>query len=127
MRRPLLTRYDALLLTVAALFVTVVLVAYGRDLRTVSAILGVATFALLTWRLVSTWPDLTVLEHALATLLALSPLVGALAQANLIRVTDTGLPSNPWLWTVIAHRAGCIIAVVFWTRWLGRRHSPFRR
>jgi hypothetical protein len=127
MRRPLLTRYDTLLLVIAALAVTAIIVSQGRDLRTASTVLGVATFALLTWRLVSTWPELTVLEHALAGLLAASPLVGALAQANLVRVADGGLPPNPWLWLVIAHRAACIVLVVFWTRWLGRRHSPFRR
>lgn len=126
MRRPELERYDGWLLGVVSVLLLALVVGEGADLRRFSNALGVAVFGLILWRLVSTWPQLTVLEHALAMLLAASPLVGALASYSLIGRTDD-LPSNPLLWLVVAHRAACIVLVVFWTRWLGRRHSPFRR
>lgn len=130
MRRPLLSRYDVGLLGTTAVVVTFIIVAQGADLRYASTVLGVTVFALLMWRLVATWPETTVLEHALTLLLALSPLVYAVAQVALIHAADLDghpLPANPWLWLVIAHRCACVVLVVFWNRWLGRRHSPFRR
>ena len=127
MRRPLLTRYDTVLLGTSAALVTAILVTQHADLRLASMVLGVAVFALLMWRLVSTWDQTTVLEHALAILLALSPLVAAVVQAALVHEAGGSLPDNPWIWLWIAHRCGCVVLVVFWTRWLGRRHSPFRR
>lgn len=126
-RRPLVTRGDVLIYMVTATAVAVVLLAEGNDLRTLTSVLGVAAFGLLVWRLVSSWPELTVLEHALAMLLALSPLVSALAQTSLIRAAGDTLPDNPWLWLVVAHRCACLVAVVWWRRWLGRRTSPLRR
>jgi hypothetical protein len=125
-RRPLLTRYDGILLGCVTVGLLALVVSQGADLRRFSNALGVAVFGLLLWRLISTWRDLTVLEHALAMLLATSPLVGAIASLYLQHAT-TSLPANPWLWLVTAHRGACLVLVVFWTRWLGRRHSPFRR
>lgn len=127
-RRPLLERYDAILLTLATVGLLSLVLAQGYDLRRFSNALGVAVFGLLLWRLVSTWPRLTVLEHALAMLLAASPLVAAVASIALqTYAADDALPENPWLWLIVLHRAACLVLVVFWTRWLGRRHSPFRR
>lgn len=122
----LLDRYDSVLIGVATCALLTLVVAQGADLRRFTSALGVAVFGLLVWRLVATWPQLTVLEHALAMLLAVSPLVSSLAQYALL-VAEPDLVDNPWLWLVVAHRAACVILVVFWTRWLGRRHSPFRR
>ena len=51
MRRPLLTRDDLLVLGVAAVLVTVLVLAQGADLRSTTNVLGVAVFALLVWRL----------------------------------------------------------------------------
>lgn len=125
-RRAPALRYDALLLTIATVGLLGLVLAQGFELRRTSNALGVAVFGLLLWRLISTWPQLTVLEHALTMLLATSPLVAAAASFYLLS-TDTPLPENPLLWLVVLHRAGCLVLVVFWTRWLGRRHSPFRR
>lgn len=130
MRAPIVTRYDAALLGLAAVLVTAIIFTQGRDLRTASTVLGVTVFGLLMWRLVATWPDTTVLERALTILLAFAPLVTAVAQVSLRHAADvdgSALPPNPWLWLVIAHRCACVVLVVFWTRWLGRRHSPFQR
>lgn len=122
----LLDRYDSVLLGVATCGLLALVVAQGADLRRFTSALGVAVFGLIVWRLVATWPQLTVLEHALALLLAASPLVSSLAQYALI-AAEPDLSPNPWLWLVVAHRAACVVLVVFWNRWLGRRHSPFKR
>lgn len=103
------------------LLLGLVVVAQGTDLRRFSAALGVAAFALLTWRAVSTWTILTPLERYLAGGLATAPLLSAIAQQSLVAATDGQLPDNPWLWALIAHRAGCILVVVFWSHLLGRR------
>lgn len=125
-RRAPALRYDAILLGMVTVGLLSLVVAQGFELRRTSNALGVAVFGLLLWRLVSTWPQLTVLEHALTMLLATSPLVAAAASFYLLSTSST-LPPNPMLWVVVAHRAACLVLVVFWTRWLGRRHSPFRR
>ena len=127
MRAPILNRYDVVLLGTSALLVTLVLITQHADLRLASTVLGVTVFGLLMWRMVSTWDQTSVLEHALTILLAMSPLVAAFAQTALVQAAGPSLPDNPWLWLVIAHRCACLVLVVFWTRWLGRRHSPFRR
>jgi hypothetical protein len=91
----------------------------GVDLRHLSTALGVAVFALLTWRVVGSWQDLTDLERVLAVLLAVSPLASAVAALSLqTRVED--LPDNPWLWTVLVHRLLCVGVVVHWRRLFGR-------
>jgi hypothetical protein len=125
-RTPKIDRYDGILLGLVTIGLLALLVAQGADLRRFSNAIGVAVFGLLIWRLVTTWSRLTVLEHALTMLLAASPLVAAMASLYLARVT-TDLPPNPWLWLVVAHRAACLVLVVYWNRWLGRRVSPFRR
>jgi hypothetical protein len=104
----------------------VLVLSQGADLRRMSNALGVATFALLLWRLISTWTQLTVLEHALGALLATSPLVAAAASFYLLHASPD-LPANPILWVVVLHRVACLVLVAFWTQWLGRRRSPFRR
>lgn len=124
-RRPLLDRYDGIVLTFVTLFLLSLILTQGADLRRFNAALGVAVFGLILWRLVSTWDQLTVLEHALSLLLATSPLVASAAQFYLSQQPGT-LPENPLLWIVVAHRVCCLILVLFWTRWIGRRHSPFR-
>lgn len=115
----------ALLLTITTVALLSLVAVEGFELRRFSNALGVAVFGLLIWRLVSTWPQLTVLEHALTMLLATAPLVAAAASFYLLSAT-TVLPYNPWLWVIVAHRSACIVLVIFWNRWLGRRHSPFR-
>jgi FtsH-binding integral membrane protein len=125
-RRPLIERYDGILLGIVAAGLLGLVLSQGADLRRFTNAFGVAVFGLLLWRLISTWLRLTVLEHALSLLLAGSLLAAAIAQHALIARADGTLPDNPWLWVVVAHRACCLILVVFWTRWLGRRHSPFR-
>ena len=120
-------RLDGPLLAVLTVGLLVLVVVEGADLRQFSSALGVAVFGLIVWRLVSTCPRLTVLEHALSMLLASSPLVSSLATYALLHRAGGGLPDNPWLWLVVAHRAACLVLVVFWNHWLGRRTSPFRR
>lgn len=124
-RRPLLSRYDGILLALVSVAMLALVVAQGFDLRRFSSATGVVVFGLLLWRLISTWPQLTVLEHALTMLLATSPLVAAAASFYLLAQAPQ-LPANPLLWLVVAHRAACVVLVVFWNSWLGRHHSPFR-
>lgn len=125
-RRPHLD--TGLLLGVLTVGLLTLVVAQGYDLRRFSNALGVAVFGLLIWRLVTTWTRLTVLEHALTMLLAAAPFVAAIASVSLQHNAGAApLPHNPFLWLVVLHRAACLVLVVFWTRWLGRRHSPFRR
>lgn len=125
-RRPIIDRYDGIVLAFVTVFLLSLVLTQGADLREFNAALGVAVFGLILWRLASTWDQLTVLEHALALLLATSPLVASAAQFYLTQQPGA-LPDNPLLWAVVAHRVCCLILVLFWTRWLGRRHSPFRR
>lgn len=125
-RTPKIDRYDGLLLACVTAGLLALVLAQGFDLRRFSNALGVAVFGLLIWRLVTTWARLTVLEHALTMLLAAAPFVAAMASLSLqARAED--LPTNPLLWLVVGHRAACLVLVVYWTRWLGRRHSPFKR
>lgn len=126
MRRPDLDSTSAFVLGMACALGVWLAFVSGAGLRETSSVLGIVVFGLLVWRLVSTWSELTVLEHALTVLLAASPLVATAAQAYLVAQAPD-LPANPVLWLVVAHRAACLVLVVFWTRWLGRRTSPFRR
>ena len=99
----------------------------GFDLRRFSNALGVTVFALLIWRTVGSWARLTDLERVLALLLAISPLVSALASVSLQRRAGGVLPDNPWLWGVLAHRVLCLGVVVHWDRLLGRRQGMANR
>lgn len=113
----------SVLATLVTLVILGTVLAQGADLRRLSAALGVAVFALLIWRTVSTWEVLTLLERYLAIALALSPLLAAIAQQALVMsAPDGSLPDNPWLWALVAHRIGCIVIVMMWPYLLGRRH-----
>jgi hypothetical protein len=86
------------------------------DLRRFSNALGVAVFGLILWRVAATWDLLTRLERVLSVLLALSPLVSAMASFALSSKAD--LPGNGWLWLVVAHRGACVVMVIWWGVWL---------
>lgn len=118
---PTTSRVHSALVGVATVLLLGLVVAQGADLRRFSAALGVAVFALLTWRIVSTWGVLTPLERYLAGGLATAPLLSAIAQQALVQASGGALPNNPWLWVLIAHRAGCVLIVVLWSHFLGRR------
>lgn len=126
-RRPEVTRYDVVMYSITIFALALVTFSEGGfELRRFTNALGVAAFGLILWRLVSTWDRLTVLEHALTMLLAVGPLVSALASIGIQSNPAAVLPHNPWLWAVIVHRVACLVLVVWWSRWLGRKHSPFR-
>lgn len=126
-RRPIVTTADLVVFAISGVMVLLAMVATGFDHRAANNALSVLVIALLCYRLMSTWHELTVLEHALVFLAIGGPLAGSVASLGLSSVTTVALPENPWLWLVTFHRIGCIILAVWWRRWLGRRHSPFRR
>lgn len=110
------------LLILASVGLLSLVVIRGADLRGISTALGVTVFALLIWRTVGSWHRLTDLERCLALLLATSPLVAAVTDLSLAAHT-THLPDDPWLWTVLSHRAICLLVIAFWDRLLGRRRT----
>lgn len=94
-------------------------------LRYIQSLIGMVAFAALLYRLIYSWPRLTVLEHALTMLLLGSLLIAALAS---LRVASFGQTvPNEVLFPAIILRIGCLVLAVKWESWMGRRHSPFKR
>lgn len=125
-RRPLLSSADWIVLTIAFAVTAATCVVWEWDHRAVNNALSVLVVSLLLWRLLGTWHELTVLEHVMVFLLIVGPITATAASLSLLATTTT-LPENPWLWLVTVHRLGMAVLAIWWRRWLGRRHSPFRR
>lgn len=92
--------------------------------RFLGFIVGLLGFALMAYRLTSTWPDLTVLTHGLALIVTGLSGFGGLGMAYLMRANA---PVNPFSIPILVLLVGTVVVAVFWPRWVDRRSSPFRR
>lgn len=90
-------------------------------LNLTSAIVGGVACGLLSWRVLSTWLDTTVLVHVLGGLLIASVVVGALS--NLV-TTSTDAADDTVLWLMLVHRVLCIVVALMWNVWLDRKRPP---
>lgn len=124
-RKPLLNSSDWVVFVLAAAILAMILIATGFEHRAANNGLSVVVVTLIAYRLVQTWTELTVLEHAMSLLLIFGPITASAASLSLLASTST-LPSNPWLWGITLHRLGMVALAVWWRRWHGRRHSAFR-
>lgn len=94
------------------------------NLRLVAALVGALACGLLTWRLLATWLDTTVLVHVLGGLLIASVLIGAVN--NLVNAGNHA-PDNPTVWLMLAHRLLCVAVALMWPVWLDRKRPPHQR
>jgi hypothetical protein len=125
-RRPLITGGDSVVLIIAFAATVGMCVAWDWDHRAVNNALSVLCVSLMCWRLLGTWYELTMLEHALVLFAIIGPLTAVAASLALL-ASNPDLPNNPALWLITLHRLFGVVIGVWWRRWLGRRHSPLRR
>lgn len=97
------------------------------DPRLVSALYGFAAMAGLTYRLITTWGEVTVLIHVLALALLGFLLIGAIGSLQLSgHAGGTRAPLTVVSWPAAYLRVACVLIAVKWPRWANRRTSAFR-
>lgn len=100
------------------------LTAHPVEYRWLAAGLGFLAALGHTFRLVTTWTAMPVLSHSLALLVG--GFVVASSGAQYVAI-QRGAPPNEFTLVFAALQLAVIVNALFWSRWLTRRTSPFRR